>query len=423
MHGPSGFLDAIVRDNADVIVVIDPLGRFTFVNEAARRILGQDPEDWVGRDGFDLIHPDDRGLAAESLGSTLDEGGVREPLVLRFLHADGTWRHLELIANNLVQDERVAGLVITARDVSARRRSEASAAEARDRFEQAFDQAPIGMAMVANDGRLLRVNAALAGMLAMSLQELHGRNLIALSHPEARSAAVEHAASVLEADDDRPFETRFLRSTGETAWARVTSTVIRGPSGTPLHSIVQIEDVTEQRTLRHQLEEAATHDPLTGLLNRAGLEARYAEAAGRLGDRSALLVIDLDGFKPVNDTYGHAAGDVLLEQLARRLRGCLRADEIAARIGGDEFVVFVPGITGPADAVAVGDRIRAAIARPFRLPRGAASVTGSVGVALLQGPVELQRALLVADRASYEAKHGGGDRVELAFNAVLHGTA
>ena len=411
-----GLFESMVRENADMIAVIDPLGRFAFVNEAARRILGWDSEQWIGRDGFELIHPDDHGLAAESLASTIEEGGVREPLLLRLHHADGSWRHVEILANNLTRHERVAGLLITARDVSARQQAERSADEARDRFEQAFDRAPIGMAIVANDAKLLRVNAALSRMLNSPMQELTGQNLLGLAHPQDRAAATRHAVAVLNDDHDRPIEVRFLRHDGSSAWARVTSTMIRDANGAPLHAIVQIEDVTEQRIMRELLEQAATHDPLTNLLNRAGLEVRFDQATD--DESSALLLVDLDGFKLVNDTHGHAAGDLLLQQVAHRIRDCLRISDIAARIGGDEFVVHVREVTDARDALAVGERIRTAIERPVRLPKGTALVTGSVGVALLHGPVDLERALLAADRASYDAKREGGNRVQLAWSAI-----
>ena len=412
--------DTILANSSDLIVIIDENGKFTFVSEAARRILGQEPDDWVGRDGFELIHPDDVGLAAESLGTTVDSGpGVKEPLLLRVRHADGSWRQVEILTNNLLDVEHVAGLVITARDVSERMVAEANAIEARDRFEQAFDRAPIGMALVANDGRLIRVNEAFAQMLGEPLHQLNGRNLLALAHPEDRRHAIERALAVLSTDDPTPVEVRFVRGDDRIAWARVTSTVIRDPNGAPLHTIAHVEDVTEQRTLRDELEEAATHDPLTGLLNRAGFANRFHEVTSGPTDVAALLLVDLDGFKAVNDTLGHAAGDELLQFVAGRLRSCLRQGDIACRVGGDEFAVLTAEVLDAGNAVAIGERIRAVIANPFHLRRGPARVTGSVGVALLHGPVDLATALATADRASYDAKHGGGNKVAFAWCTEL----
>ncbi|HNI35454.1 MAG TPA: sensor domain-containing diguanylate cyclase [Microthrixaceae bacterium] len=409
--------DIVLAGVSDLIVVVDDQMKFSFVNEAARRILGHDPDQWLGRDAFELIHPDDIGLAIESLTNTLDSGeGVKEPLLLRLRHADGSWRQLEIIANNLLGASHVSGLVITARDVSERLTAEATAHEARDRFEQAFDRAPVGMALVATDGRLLRVNAAFAAMVREPLRTLTGRNLLDLAHPDDRERAAEHAAAVVELGDDTPIEVRFFRNDHTVAWARVTSTVIRNADGQAMHVVTHLEDVTEQRSLRDELHAAATHDPLTGLLNRTGFEASFR--ATQPTGSSALFVIDLDRFKPVNDAHGHLAGDRLLQLVASRLRSCLRRDEVAARLGGDEFGVFVPDILDAANAIALGERIRTVLDAPFDLDEGTVHISGSVGVALLHGNVALGIALATADRASYEAKRNGGNDVEFGWCTV-----
>jgi diguanylate cyclase (GGDEF)-like protein/PAS domain S-box-containing protein len=408
--------ETVMANVSDLIVIIGGDMRLRFVSEAARRILGHDPADWVGRDAFDLLHPEDVGLAVESLATTLSSGtGVKEPLLLRLRHSDGSWRQLEILTNNLLEVEDVGGLVVTARDVSERLVAEATASEARDRFEQAFDRAPIGMALVANDGTLMRVNDAFAHMLGGSTRDLTGRNLLSLAAPEDRKRAVLHAIAVLETDERSPVEVRFERRDGANAWARVTSTMIRDHAGRPLHAVVHLEDITEQRNLRDELEEAATHDPLTGLLNRAGFEQAYERTTTRANGYSAVFVIDLDSFKPVNDTYGHQAGDHLLQLVAARLRSCLRSDELAARLGGDEFGVYVADIADAADALALGERLRAVLATPYRLERGVVTVSGSVGVGLVHGRVDLTVALAAADRASYQAKHNGGNEVGFAW--------
>ncbi|MBS1839074.1 MAG: PAS domain S-box protein [Actinobacteria bacterium] len=405
--------EALVADNADMIAVIDEGGRFIFVSEAARRILGLDPEAMVGQDGFALIHPEDIGLAVESMATTVASGsGVREPLLLRLRQSDGAWRQVEILTNNLTGDERVRGLVITARDMTARHESERTAAQARDLFEQVFDRAPIGMAIVENDGTLRRVNSALATMLGSTMQGIVGSDLIRLAHPEDRRRAADHALAILSGEERAPIEVRFVRMDGDLAWARVTATVIRADDGSPLHAIVQTEDVTEQQNLRAELQRAATHDPLTGLLNRAGLESAYARWMLRPSP-SAFLLVDLDGFKPVNDTYGHSVGDRLLQCIAGRLRDTLRDDATIARIGGDEFVVHVAGVADAERATVVGERIRAALASPFGVEGHQITVGGSVGVAFVERPVDLEGVLVASDRASYRAKHAGGNQVTL----------
>lgn len=419
----STLFEALVRDNPDMIAVIDLDGRFTFVSEAARRILGLDPDAMIGRDGFEIIHPDDLGLAAESMATTVASGsGVREPLLLRLRQADGAWRQVEILTHNLNSDDRIRGLLITARDMTARQQAERTAEEARDLFEQAFDRAPIGMAIVENDGVLRRVNASFAAMLGSTMQGVVGSDLIRLAHPEDRRAAAEQALAVLAGEDRPALEIRFVRLDGDIAWARVTATVVRADDGTPLHSIVQTEDVTEQQRLREELRRAANHDPLTGLLNRAGLEAAY-ELYLLKPEPAVFFLVDLDGFKPVNDTYGHAVGDRLLQCVAGRLGDTLRGGATVARIGGDEFVAHVVGVADPEGAMVIGERIRASLAAPFGVESHEITVGGSVGAAFLPTAVDLEGALVASDRAAYRAKYAGGNRVVVVQVGASHASA
>jgi diguanylate cyclase (GGDEF)-like protein/PAS domain S-box-containing protein len=414
-------LDAVLTNSSDLVIVVDLQGRLSFVSHAAQRMLGHDPQHWMGRDVFELLHPDDVGRAAEAMSNTVTTGpGVKEALELRVRHADGSWRDVEIVANNLSDDEHVGGLVITARDISERLQAQASAAQASDRFEQAFDRAPIGMALIANDGRLLRVNEAMAQMVGRSIKELTGADLFSLAHPDDRETAVERALATLHRGDREPLEVRIVRGDGRIAWARITATVIRDDDGRAQHTIAHIEDVTDQRTLREQLERAAAHDALTGLLNRAGFANRFVEVARRdAHGPGALLIIDLDGFKAVNDQHGHAAGDQLLELIARRLVDTVRVSDLVGRLGGDEFAIYQPDVVDVAMVVALGERVRSVLAAPFRIDAGTVSVSGSVGVAMLDGAVELTRALAAADAASYAAKRSGGDRVELTWCTEL----
>lgn len=413
-------LDAVLSNSSDLVVVVDGEGRLSFISEAAERMLGHEPQLLLGSDVFELLHPDDVGRTAEAMASTVDTGpGVKEALELRVRHADGTWREVEIIANNMMDVEHVGGLVITARDVSERVRAQASADQAKDRFEQAFDRAPIGMVLLANDGTLLRTNEALARMLGRTVRELTGSSIFSVVHADDRGEAVERALAVLHRNDNDPLEVRFVRADGRTAWARFTATVIRDEDGSPQHTIAHIEDVTDERTLREQLERAAAHDPLTGLLNRAGFANRFAEIAETSDAPGALLIIDLDGFKAVNDAHGHAAGDELLEQIAGRLVDSVRVTDLVGRLGGDEFAIYQPDVVDAAMVVALGERVRAALAAPFAIRAGVVGVSGSVGVALLDGAVTLPRALASADAASYTAKRSGGDRVELTWCTEL----
>lgn len=405
--------DTVLRNSSDLVIVVDHDGTLIFVSDAAKRILGRDPQHWVGRNAFDLLHPDDVGLAAEAMVTSLEgEAGVKEPVVLRVEHADGHWRPVEVVANNLGDDPRVGGLLINVRDLGDRLQASEAADMDRRRFEQVFEQAPIAMALVSNEGRFLRVNDPLCRMLGRRAPELLRSDLFDFVHPADRRRGERHAVEVLEGRTTAPVEVRFLRGDGEVAWARVSASVVF-EDDSPIHSIMQIEDVTEQRVLRERLEIAATHDPLTGTLNRNGLRRAFnLDSTGR--EAAALLSIDLDRFKAVNDELGHAAGDELLELVAQRIRFATRAEDSLARLGGDEFLVIVSGHPAAQDVAHLAERIRVLLAAPFELAAGTASISGSIGVKVLPGAPELSEELAGADAATYKAKGLGGNRVEMA---------
>jgi diguanylate cyclase (GGDEF)-like protein len=182
--------------------------------------------------------------------------------------------------------------------------------------------------------------------------------------------------------------------------------------------VLNMHDVTKQRELEEQLRHDALHDPLTGLWNRPAF-AQYAEKAcgraARDGSTLALLFVDLDGFKQVNDTLGHSLGDEVLVEVAKRLRGCLRGSEILARLGGDEFTVLVERVSGARDAIEIADRIHATLTKPIEAPEAPLTLGASVGIALSeQGRLSSAELLRDADHAMYTAKRSGRSGWKLA---------
>ena len=215
---------------------------------------------------------------------------------------------------------RVEGIVVVSRDVTEQRRAERAGREAEQRFEIAFDRAPIGMALIGVDASVERVNAALAGITGRSAQELSALRHEELLHPDDEDVAAEAFASLL-ADDGMATELRIVHADGHPVWVSLRATIVRDDEGTPVHVLVQVQDITERRSLEDQLRHLADHDALTGLLNRRGIDralAQHVARGRRYGAEGALLVLDLDGFKAVNDSLGHAAGDELIVDCAAR---------------------------------------------------------------------------------------------------------
>ncbi|MFD8147938.1 putative bifunctional diguanylate cyclase/phosphodiesterase [Streptomyces sp. NPDC059708] len=274
--------------------------------------------------------------------------------------------------------------------------------------------------IAAPTGTLRYVSPAAAGVYGREAEELVGTELAALIHPEDLGRVVHEVRRFLAAppaeEPTTRIECRFKSGGGE--WLNVESTVNRHQGGLILNS----RDVTERVRLQAQLQHSAEHDPLTDLPNRALFTRRVRQAltGRRAGDHStAVLFIDLDGFKAVNDTIGHQAGDELLIEAARRLQDAVRAGDTAARLGGDEFAALILG-DGSRDRSAreyqvheIADRLRATLSQPYRIAGSDVRVAASIGVAFADPGITPSDLMRNADLAMYRAKAGGKDRVEL----------
>lgn len=274
--------------------------------------------------------------------------------------------------------------------------------------------------IAAPTGTLRYVSPAAAGVYGREAEELVGTELATLIHPEDLGRVVHEVRRFLAAppaeEPTTRIECRFKSGDGE--WLNVESTVNRHQGGLILNS----RDVTERVRLQAQLQHSAEHDPLTDLPNRALFTRRVRQAltGRRAGDHStAVLFIDLDGFKAVNDTIGHQAGDELLIEAARRLQDSVRAGDTAARLGGDEFAALILG-DGGRDRSAreyqvheIADRLRTTLSQPYRIAGSEVRVAASIGVAFADPGITPSDLMRNADLAMYRAKAGGKDRVEL----------
>lgn len=296
-----------------------------------------------------------------------------------------------------------------------RARTQRQLEEAHQRFRSAFDDSPIGGMVIglgrSDLGRFLQVNDAFTRMVRTPRSELENSTLAELVPAEDRDAlltALSNLANGSERTTD--CERRLSRPGAAPIWAHLHFSAVTGSDGA-LYAICTADDVTAERRARDTLQQRALHDPLTGLANRdlllEGVVAALARQPGS-GLPLALLFIDLDGFKALNDTCGHAAGDDVLVECARRLRAAVRPADTVARVGGDEFVVLCPGIADARAADAVADRLVVAVAAVGDDRLG---VSASVGLVVVETPatVSPDSLLAAADAAMYQAKSSGGN--------------
>lgn len=292
---------SLVQNASDAVIVLSADGAFQYISPSAERLLGYSPAEWLGRPAFIHVHPDDIARVAAGLEVVLANTAELEPIEFRYRHADGSWRHLEALATNLLDDPAVAGIV------------------------------------------------------------------------------------------------------------------------------ENVRDITDRKELEERLTYQAYHDPLTELPNRSLFADRLnrALAASEQPGAVAVLFLDLDGFKVVNDSLGHSTGDALLAAVAHRLAGCLRPVDTIARIGGDEFAVLVTDTVGVVEATAIGERLLAAIQAPIAIEGRQFVVTASLGIARSSADVAGQTPddlLREADIALYQAKEAGKNCIAV-FDPAMQASA
>jgi diguanylate cyclase (GGDEF)-like protein/PAS domain S-box-containing protein len=284
-----------------------------------------------------------------------------------------------------------------------------------DVFETFFDHARIGLALADLSTGYVRVNQTYAELVGRPPEDLVGVSFTDVLHPDDRASELTRIEDLLSGrESSLSAEERYVGPAGQVLWVLHGVSVVRDAEGTPAWFAVSAQDITERRrvetdlrALTATLTERAVRDPLTGLANRTLLLERLRGVLARdarTGQSTAVLFLDLDGFKAVNDHFGHGVGDEVLSTVATRLAGAVRPSDTVARIGGDEFVVLVEGATDAVVEVVV-ERLREAVTAP--LPTLDLEVGVSIGVALSErGKAEPSALLHAADQAMYRNKKG-----------------
>jgi diguanylate cyclase (GGDEF)-like protein/PAS domain S-box-containing protein len=294
-------------------------------------------------------------------------------------------------------------------DVSARRREAPLARHPREHLDLVFDHAPIGMGLLDPDGHWVLVNHALCDITGYTSAELIGRRFHDIAHPKDAENDVAQRRQLLSGEI-AAFQTekRYFNAAGETMSALLAISLVRDRDGTPLHYIVQLQDISERKQLEERLRHLADHDPLTGLRNRRLFEYDLELQVGRCqryGENAALMLIDLDDFKHVNDSHGHRVGDEALRAVSRTLTRRLRTTDLVARLGGDEFAVLLPHMDRASAERVAADLTRVIATCVVDAGDAVLHLSGSVGFTLIDHHARDDEQILVeADRAMYAAK-------------------
>jgi diguanylate cyclase (GGDEF)-like protein/PAS domain S-box-containing protein len=362
-----------------------------------------------------LVPEEERPALREAIGAAVEGRADTYRVEHRVRTAAGS--PLWIVSEGRVVTRDAAGralrLVGTNRDITDRVRDAEALRASEGRFRGAFEHSAIGMAIVGLDGHWEMVNPALCAITGYTPQELLARTFDDITHAEDRAIGPAQLRELLAGRRDTcQFEKRYVHKHGHVVWVQVNVSLVRDLAGKPQHLISQVIDVSERRLLQEKVEHLALHDPLTGLPNSRLLMDRLEQAlasARRTRRTMGVMFMDLDGFKPVNDTYGHAAGDLVLKEFAARLGRVLRETDTVARVGGDEFVAVLGEVAGEAEAQRAAERVLAAVAIKFPLGDAReATLSASLGLALFPAHGEDAQSLLQrADTAMYQAKRSG----------------
>jgi diguanylate cyclase (GGDEF)-like protein/PAS domain S-box-containing protein len=391
---------------------------FLDVDEATTKMLGWPRDEIVGHGSLEFVHPDDRDRAIESWMDMLSSAGGQRRARLRYRHANGKWIWLELTNHNLLDDTEHPCVVTEALDVS----DEMAAHEAVQFREQLLrrvaETVPLGLVQVDRTGEILYANERLYEILGVPKSGLSMKPFAQLL-PDDRTELALALDGLLIDGIDRDLEVAVrTRRPGTDRRCLLRLRALTDGDGEVGGAIVCVEDVTDRANARAELERRATYDPLTGALNRASVLQRLEvqlSTSGALG----VIFIDLDGFKAVNDQFGHSAGDKLLVEVVHRVQENIRGSDALGRFGGDEFLVVCPD----GDLVAlmqVASRITTALADPVSFADGTISIRASIGITTSNDSAASAESLIAdADTAMYVAKRNGNGR-PVAYDPLEH---
>jgi diguanylate cyclase (GGDEF)-like protein/PAS domain S-box-containing protein len=418
-------LRALTEHALDIVAILDADGIIRYESPSLNRILGWKPNELTGRSSLEHVHPDDQELIQKLLAENIATSGNIVSVEYRYRHRNGSWRTLESIATNLLHDPDVRGIVINSRDITDRKEQEDALRTSNERFTNAFEYAAVGMALVSISGRTLKVNQALCNFLGYTIEEFARLTFMAVTHPDDLEQDLTSINRLRLGEI--PFyhmEKRYIHKQGHVLWGQLAVSLVRDSDGKPVHFVSQIQDITERKLAEQRLIHDALHDSLTGLANRTMLADHIQFAFNRYlrhPDKPfALILADIDRFKNINDTRGHIAGDLVLLEVAKRLKEAVRPSDTVARLGGDEFAILLEDISGENNPTRIARRLLNEMCSPVNLRGPTIDVNLSMGVVVVTANhTSTEDVFRDADIALYRAKNAGRGNFQV-FDQEMH---
>jgi diguanylate cyclase (GGDEF)-like protein/PAS domain S-box-containing protein len=396
------------------MALVAPDGRWLQVNESLCGILGYSREELLGRTFQDITHPDDLDADLELVKSTL--AGEREGYEMqkRYIHADGhaVWVQLNV---SLVRNGGGGPLyfISQVQDITDRKRSLEELGDSERRFRALTEGAPVGIFEADADGRRIYVNDRWCELAGQNASDALGDGWQAAVHPDDRERVIRAWSRTARTGEEFSLEYRFQRPNGEEIWVSGRAVALRDPEGEVTGYLGSVIDITERMRAERRMVKLALQDDLTGLSNRP---AFYDALQSALRESTvAVLFVDVDDFKALNDRLGHIAGDRLLVAVGQLLRRSVRTEDLVARLGGDEFGVIIPDVADKGEPARIAERILAGCESPVDIGEREIRIGLSIGIAVSSGPEDgVEEVMRRADTAMYTAKATGKGCYELA---------
>ncbi|MEY2833850.1 MAG: hypothetical protein RLZZ574_3109 [Cyanobacteriota bacterium] len=401
----------VISAKTDEILYISPT--YEKVWGRSCQSLYEDPQSWLF-----AIHPDDSFKAIATIETQFRTGDDFEE-EYRIVRPDRSicWVRVRAFPVRDVMG-KVNRFVGIAEDITNRRDAEEALRKSEEQFRLTFEMAPIGMAISTLKGKFTRVNQALCDALSYSKAELLELSFAEISHPDDWEMHYNLEQKLTNSKDSFQIEKRFIAKNGWVVDTLLKVVMVCDAQGKALHFNNQIVDITKRKSMEERLRHDALHDALTGLPNRALFMDRLAQQLTKSQSQSkylfAVLFLDLDRFKVVNDSVGHLIGDKLLIEIARRLKQSIAPTDTVARLGGDEFTILLENISCQTEATLVAESIYETLTSPFHIEGYELFSTASIGIALSsQGYEKPEDILRDADLTMYSAKEQGKARYKV----------
>jgi diguanylate cyclase (GGDEF)-like protein/PAS domain S-box-containing protein len=410
----------LVQNANSIIIKMDVQGKIIFFNEFAQNFFGYAEDEIIGRNALGTIIPYRDGTGRDL--AAMFEAIKRDPDRFKQNENENIKKNGARVwiawTNKAVYDSNgnVVGFLSVGQDITERRRAEETLLKERNRAQRYLDIAGVIIVALDREQKVAMINQKGCEILGYSEEEIRGRNWFDHFIPAKDNSRVKDAFDQLVSGRVAPveyFENPVLTRSGELRIIAWHNTVIRDESGAIIELLSSGEDITERKKAEETLEYQMYHDLLTGLPNRAFFMEHLSLAlpqAHRRRQKLAVMFLDIDRFKVINDTFGHGAGDELLKKIAIRLKGCMRESDILARIGGDEFTILLPDVTQVEYAARISEKIVSILKQPFIVSDQEIYVTASIGISIYPDDSDYGEDLLKnADIAMFHAKEQGGN--------------